>query len=791
MEVENTDTRLMTVRDVQNALHPLQAAADRVGKQVEKFAENLDKYYAPLGQSAEEDCRRVLPLVCEYEKIAADTVKSLKKYHEPERQERLKGSWKRKLRRASRTPTPQGRANEDHEDLGSTTVEDLQRWEQERQTWQLLRLLLQTQYPPKDGSSALPDQEKQFQRPRSGQAIHRYSSEGDVWNAFLSDFDDVWEKNVVVEWLKASANCNGQDIRSVIEELEEGADRGAGLSAHGWLYSKEAVKAQKRLRSWADALDPGSPGIDDSLVSKNKKQKIVTQLDPDAFSRQNRDLESEDVYFERATWLGCWEMLRRGQSWETIREFCLDRVEVWRALSLRGDPRMSQENGTDRDVVRGAQSRSLWRKMCTNAARDGGIDDYENAVYGVLGGDFPSIKKVTRSWDDYLFAIYSSEIVRQFDFYIQKRLPDRLPETLNMRTQQMFFDETKPSNMSGEDVWRSLQAYEATKEEAKKPMKMLQGSLIAGEFVQHVRAKGLEIGQGRNRPKTDISEDYDSLRVLTHMALIFQDLEVLREDDTATENIVSAYIEFLGAAGKQDLLPLYASRMNKGTATKVIARQLPKIVEPAERETVLSLITDYELNPIHVLRQQLHEIADNAGLAENESHFPRLDMLEFPKPGSYQIPEIKLGFLQQDITDEQRDMIHGVEWYLLLDDQWSETMWAGALVYKCFLRKFAHTLAIQHLTHFAGIGAFAAAKELSQRVTFSSISLEKTRSMFGRTMDLSTETLEDSHPASDWYHQELLTVSEPFRDLEKMIFALVALEDWAVVAAQLEAELNG
>ena len=696
MEVENTDPRLMTVRDVQNALHPLRTTADRVGKQVERFAENLDKY-APWEQSTHEDCRRVLPLVCEYEKIAADTVKGLKKYHEPERQERLKGSWKRKLRRASRTPTPQGTATEDREDLGSTTVADLQRWEQERQTWQLLRLLLQTQYPTKDGSSPLPDQEKQFQRPHSGQAIHRYSSEGDVWNAFLIDFDDVWEKNVVVEWLKGSANCNGQDIRSVIEELEEGADRGAGLSAHGWLYSKEAIKAQKRLRSWADALDPGSPGIDSSLVSKDKKQKIVTQLDPDAFSRQNRDLESEDVYFERATWLGCWEMIRRGQSWETIREFCLDRVEVWRALSLRGDPRIPHENEKGRDAFLGAQSRSLWRKMCMRAAREGGIDDYENAVYGILSGDFPSIKKIIRSWDDYLFALYSSQILRQFDYYIQKRLVTRLPKTLHEETQKMFLEETRPPNITGEDVWRSLQADEATKEEAKKPMKMLQGSLIAGQFVQYIRAKGLELGQGRRRTGTELGNDYDFLRILTHMALIFKDLEVLQEGDAATANIVSAYIDFLGAAGKQDLLPLYASRLAKGTAIKCLARQLPAIIEPAERKTVISLIAEYEINPVHVLRQQLREIADSAGFAENESNYPRLNMLEFPKLGQYDVPKIKFGFLEQEITEEQRDMIHGVEWYLLLDNQWSETMWAGALVYKCFLRKFMHKLSIDSI----------------------------------------------------------------------------------------------
>ena len=785
MHAERTNPMLMTLQDVQKAIHPLRATADRVGRHVEQFAEELDRF-APWLSNLPGDCRRVLPLVRAYEKVASDTVKSLKKYHEPERQERLKGSWKRKLRRASRTPTPQRRASETREDLGSTTVEDLQGWEKERQTWQLLRLLLQTQYSPKDESYALPNQEKQFERPRAGQAIHRYSSEHDVWNAFLNDFDDVWEKNLIVEWLKSNANSNGQDIKLVIEELEEGADRGSGLSAHGWLYSKEAIKAQKRLRSWPQPLEPGSLGIDNSLVSKDRKKKIVTQLDPDAFSRQARNLEPEDVFFERATWLGCWEMLRRGQGWETIRDFCQDRIEGWRALSIRGDPRISLEEGNGRDVLHGPQSRSLWRKMCFRAARDGGIDDYENAVYGLLSGDFDSIKKVVRSWDDYLFALYSSQLLNQFDFYIQRRLENRLPETLDVQTRRMFFNDTRPSNLSGADVWGLLQSDEITKDEAKEPAKLLQGSLIAGQFMDFMRVQGLELGEGRGRADTAFSKDYDLLRILTHIVLIFIDLEVVGNGDAASENIISAYIEFLGAAGKQNLLPLYASRMSTRTATTCMARQLPAIVDPAERKTVLDLIVEYELPVISILRQQLLEIAFNSELDEDVDNFPRLDMLEFPKSGAYEVPTIKPGFLGEGIADEQRDMIHGVEWWLLLDHQWTETMWAGALVYKCFLRKSAPLVICIVTKHVAGIGAFAAAKELSRKVSFSSLSLEKTRAMFGRTMDLSVETLEDSHPSSQFYNEVLLTSSETFRGLENMVFALVALEKWAAIAAQLD-----
>ena len=676
MDLESTAPKLMTVSDVHRVIHPLRATADRVGRQVEQFAETLDML-APRNEADANDVGRVLSLVHGYEEIAIETTNTLMKRHDPERLERLKGSWRRKLRRASRTPPRSRSRQSSREGIGSTTVEDLQNWEQERQTWKLLRLLLQAQQPNRDRNSGWQNQQTRYQRPAGGQRIHQYSSELEVWNAFLGDFDDVWEKHVVVEWLKETANGTGQDIAAVIEQLEEGADRGSGLLAPGWLYSKEAIKGQKRLRSWPKPLEPGSPGIDTSLVSKDQNKRLVTQLDPDAFSRQDRDLEPEDVYFERATWLACWEFLRRGQSWDKIRDFCQERVEGWRALSIRGDPRIPREAESNRDAVQGTKSRSLWRKMCLRAAEDGGIDDYENAVYGLLSGDFASMEKVVRNWDDYLFALYDSQLLSQFDFFIQKKFSSRLPVSIDPRTQQMFLNETRPANMSGEDAWQALLSYEKTKEEARQPMKMLQGSLIAGSFEQYIREQRVAFEP----------DNYDLLRILTHMVLLYYELETIPRGDPSTESIVRDYVEFLGEAGKQDLLPLYASRLSPAGAASCMASQLPKIVDSGERQRIMRLMLQYDMDPVQILRQQLIELAQKAETDENIPDFPKLDMLDFPQRGSYEIPKIKRSFLGDDLTDKQLDVIHGVEWYLLLDQQWPETMWAGVMAHTFFLRK--------------------------------------------------------------------------------------------------------
>ena len=212
---------------------------------MELFAETLDRLSSRRPQRPTPDCDAFLPLVYEYEKIAADTVKRLKRYHEPERQAKLKRDWHRRLAGGDET-SAQEEPHSAHEREGTTTVDDLLKWEQEQQTWKLLRLLLEVHYPP----STEVDEEGRFVRPSHGKPLHRYSSELDLWKSFLAENHQIWEKYVVVEWLKESADGSGQEIDTIIEQLQEGAERGTGLTSHGWLYSKEAIKGQKRLRSW-------------------------------------------------------------------------------------------------------------------------------------------------------------------------------------------------------------------------------------------------------------------------------------------------------------------------------------------------------------------------------------------------------------------------------------------------------------------------------------------------------------------------------------------------------------
>ena len=716
VDLERATPPLLTVGDVQRALHPLQVTADRVGKQVERFAETLDRLSTRSQGRLHKDCRNVLPLVLSYKKIAYDTVEQLKAVHAPEKQHQMAKEWKRRLRNSSGSSTPRSIHAEENSDSSlKTTLKDLKSWEQEEHTWELLGLMLQVEYPIPQSDAHKPEFDQGFVRPSKGPDIHRYSSEKAVWTRFLSEDDQAWERHTVVEWLKKCADSSGQDIELVVKELEGDADRGSGLWAHSWLYSKEAIKGQKRLRSWPQPLYPDAPGIEDSLLNAERTKGLITQLDPDSITRQDRSLEKQDHYFERATWLACWEMIRRGKSWDFVREWCQERVEGWRAIAMRGDPRSSgfQDDrlSYDKSLAVNWHSRALWRKTCAVAANRGGVDKYENAVYGVLSGYLPSVKDVSDSWDDYLFAHYNSYLLRQFDRYVKTNFSDRLPKALTEKHGCFKFSiAAGQRTQSGNQIIKRMKNLAKTGKEAREPFKLLQGSLIAKTFDDFLYKEGIQLALSANHPerskilpavKTNTSDaavnssitmnDHDLLRIITHMYFIFQDLGLVIEDGDrriAAENFVVAYVDYLSKAGKQQLLPLYASRLSPKRTQSCLGRQLPLIRNHGERQTMMRLMKQCGIEISGVLNMQLQLIiSDNLPEGSNEDNYPRLSVLEPTKKEKDYVYPIRKKFIGDVVTDDEQDLINGFEWYLL-EGHWQNTLATGTVLYKHLLREY-------------------------------------------------------------------------------------------------------
>lgn len=716
----------LKVSDVERALRPLQSTANRVGRQVERFAEVLDRQSIKNPQNDQKDCGQVLPLIRGYKRIAQETVAQLKRIHAPDQHGQTSKSWRHRLRSSSGPSSPRSSLRDENIDQGlQTSIEDLKRWQGEEQTWDLLSLMLRVEYPVLSPELQKSEVDEGIPRPNMDLNIQNYSSEKELWARFLAEDDLAWERHTVVEWLRRCADTSEEDIDVVIKDLEHDADRGSGLWAHSWLYTKEAIKRQKRLRSWPQPLDPNAPGIDTSIIAADQSKGLVTQLDPDAITRQARTLEVKDHSFEKAMWLACWEMIRRGKSWDYVQSWCRDRVEGWRAIIILGDPRFGGQNqevpGADRSLTAYWQSRALWRKTCAVAAKSGGVDKYENAVYGALSGYLPSTKTVCNSWNDYLFAHYNSFLLRQFDRYVSSNFPERLPTALVEKygCYKVSMGGGQRAQ-SGNQIVQKMKTLARTGKEAREPMKMLQGSLIAKAFDNFVCTQGIQLSRFANQterskslPKVVSSQlegavvanittdDHELLRIITHILFIFQDLGLSRGNDnqrTAMENFVVAYIDYLSKAGKQQLIPLYASRLSPRRAMSCLGRQLPAIRNHAERQTMMRLMKQYGIDVPGALGMQLSLIiADNPAPGANNTTFPKLNLLESTKDRKGLAHQIKAGFMGGTLTVDEQDLINGFEWYLLLDGHWRQTMAIGAILYKHFLRVSALRLSLQFI----------------------------------------------------------------------------------------------
>ena len=706
---------LRTLGDVHKALHPLRQAADRVGRQVEDFAETLDRLGSKQQHKRTKERNIALATVHGYEKIAGDTVKLLREKHGPSRHELFdengnKVSGRLKFRSGSNAP----RGSSSLQIGSQTTVEDLKHWEEELQTWKLLGYRLQLQEPVRSTKLEKRTNEGHIlQRPTGDFCLHRYTSENDIWQNFLAKDDTAWERHVVVEWLRSSAESDRRDIESTVEPLMQKAERGDGLRSHAWLFSREAIKSQKRLRSWPQPLDPSSPGLGKSLISPDGDQKLVTQLDPDAVTRQCRFLSPQDAAFERATWTACWEMVRRGRSCESIREYCEGRVEGWKAMTLLGDPRRLPKPDAGKTTASSTdiQTRVLWRHMCAVAANDNTLDDYECAVYGALSGCISNVLKVSQDLDDHLFAYYNSYLLQGFNAYIRIEHPHLTSSALSLEESTTHPDNDELATpSSAHAVLMHLQDLEATKIEARKPLKMLQGSLICDNFMEFGTLQGIQIAVKANTGSTskiieapdsnvlsgtlvaDVGmEDHDMLRVLTHMYFIYQDLglHIKAEDQLyAIENVVVAYVDYLSKAGKQLLLPLYVSRLSRPRAWTCMARMLPYVTDRSDRSALLNLMKQYGIEAPSVLKNQLLLLLRDVPFDLTYAKaFPPLEILDRSKRDSRISRPIKQNFIGQRIDDDEKDLIAVVDWYVLLQGHWQDTMAAGSAIYIRLLRE--------------------------------------------------------------------------------------------------------
>ncbi len=499
-----------------------------------------------------------------------------------------------------------------HDGLADDTAASARRWEEEAQTWDLLRRLLPLRYRDKttaSGSAASTG----FQQPiRQRPAADRPpQSRREYWADFIASEPKAHERKTILEWLQSSANSCRPDIEDVVRELQRNADRGE-IVAHGWLHTRGAIKQHKRLTATAGPLDPHSAGVADSNL--DAPQRLVTQLDPDVTTRQaGRSLAPQDAFFEQAIWLGCYELLRRGKSMSEIRDWCVERTEVWRAAAVSALP---LANGEDEDVPDfDCMATVLWRRMCYRLSQEASASQHERAVFGLLAGDLASVEAVSQSWDDLAFAKYNAELRAQFDAYLLRQSDAAEAHALRLLHSDVptvgHSDTAAPSAVAATAAPFLRDRDGRSRKAANTPAKALQAAVIDEKLDSYLFQQGVLLAESANAntvsnliPKYDTSvklnsgiggsnignsnpagaadaktkfiepTDYHGLRILAHVLIIVSALDRLdgKGKDAAAlgplarrhqteDHAIAAYASFLRLAHLEELIPLYASKL--------------------------------------------------------------------------------------------------------------------------------------------------------------------------------------------------------------------------------------
>lgn len=371
-----------------------------------------------------------------------------------------------------------------------------------------------------------------------------------------------------------------------------------------------------------------------------------------------------------------------------------------------------QEPGDD-DETGNQTSSALWRRICFDLARKSGGDKYERAVYGILSGDILSVEDVCKSWDDFIFIHYNALLRTQFDNYVQKLYPERaIADQFGVFDAVQFHGDPKSV---GKRLVETLKRDARTSEETLQPMKMLQGILIANEFEDFIYQQGLALSKLANAnggsnliPATkehpeneDVNryialDDHDSLRVLTHVLLIFISLGVdlggaYRQ--TSVENVIVSYISFLRLAGKEELIPLYCSQLSGNRRYATLCRNLIDVTDPEQRVTQIRLMRELGLDVQEFVKFQSRYLFTD--YPDSTDEYPATDnfnLLEGEPEPTENGQKLRRDFFGDDPDRVERiDMlfIRSLEWYLLVDGLWSETFIFGTMLY---LRFFSGSL---------------------------------------------------------------------------------------------------
>ncbi|RMZ92416.1 hypothetical protein DV736_g320, partial [Chaetothyriales sp. CBS 134916] len=684
--------------DPEGFLQPLQETADRVSQQVEEFATRLHKFNTDRASDDESLWEDAWTLLDDFRDIS-------QKRADQTRHQSSRSSFRRSV--------------------GDTQLQHA-RIELEAALWQLARRLLVCRSPQAAAQARIAQEEKLG-------SLHRYTANDEIWNSFLDSDLSAQEYETALDWLQERANKSDQAIQDVVQDLDYKSERGDGVWSAGPLHTKTIIKKNKRTRGLDRPLEPGNANlILGTEYRKTESGTIVSQLDPDAQTRQDARLAEQDGFHEEAAWLTCWELLKRGKSLKEIRSWWAERNEFWRSLVLRG---CSSGSGQDIDSpwyrIINLGSNPQWLAQCRVLASSAVMTSaYQRAVYGILCGDASIPLDVCESIDEKLFTSFNALLVERYQHYLsayESKLLDSSKRTYHV----------PPSEKArvGQLI-RSCTRDQVSETELQEPHKAIEIVLVGPEIesflaavgqaasdvayasddtIRHLMAPNQEPGD-LTKTAALVAADQDSVRIIAHLQIVLKALGLLPQykfNQYSMENNIANYIGWLQKGKKWNLVPLYASRLSEERIQKVLGTIYLDIRDDKERLLQVRLMKKYRIDVAAVLYGifALANYENRLRFQSSGFKFTAPRITELKGSGKAAILKMKSEFMGGEPSTELEKTVSSVEWYRYIDTaNWGKACFSVSFLYKLWLCE----------------GNFEGLKLLPQRANLAEMSLNAT-----------------------------------------------------------------
>lgn len=474
----------------------------------------------------------------------------------------------------------------------SDCLATLEHLENERATWQLVRLL----YTDRLSIASTSADDSMDVTATSGISSSPKINVGEkeVADRLFDSDSEVRQVQIVIDWLEALEKEKMEDFYEKVEFFTD--------KAEAW---ENTLHSLQRTRGGA-----------------NVPRGHVTELDPDASVRQNKSLADLDREDESRLQRYLFALVRSGQ-FDKAQNVCHHVGQSWKAATLEGwrlhhDPNFEALAPDGQPLpTEGNPLRRLWKSAAWMMADDDRVALYERALYAALTGNLITMLKVVDSWEDALWS------------YCRTLVDQRTEETLE--TQAMPFasliTQSLPpryseKELSIDQIFEEMEKINWNKK-VSRPSKMqqVQSYIISGDIdglldVMHgwLTEDPLEDEDGNVGDDIDDSNRLTPhlIRFMAHLVLFLRSAGLCSAGDELGVALILKYVEVLIASKMTDLVATFTSHLPTTTQAEVYAAFLEGVSEDGERRRVLELGRDVGLDVRTITKMVVDNIRQQA-----------------------------------------------------------------------------------------------------------------------------------------------------------------------------------